>query len=347
MKNIVVPYSVHLDLSVWTNDTEHMLLIMDYLEDEFQTDLRRLLFDQSMMVEDIVMNATVHAADAHGAAADSYDGLYSDATIWGIPVEALIIFCVFECCCLAVCIGFVCGYLKGKMSKRQRLKTFSDKLARALHLSASTTTMTKLKPPSPPHKGHDIEDQQQTGLQAQWELRDERSQIIRYRDSYPSLTASPALAGLAFQSVVDALNEDLTRMESPEPPDLPPPTVSSNHASDDTVVSVASVASSASLTSLKCHKPPTAPPSRLTSVQTVSKSEGHEQRQASFATLGFYTTTLPVLISEIDLDSDSNDDLESGDDQQSESEGLYSHTHNGTLSTKRELAGSSIVYANI
>merc|ERR1719499_2618663 len=135
-----------------------------------------------MMVGDIVMNTSWYiVAHDHGSAPDNeYNGLYSNATIWGIPVEALVIFCVFECCCLAVCIGFVCGYLRGKMDKRQRLKSFSDKLARALHISAANTTTHKLKPPSPPFG--DTLDQEQWHLrnhkigQVQMALERERAQ---------------------------------------------------------------------------------------------------------------------------------------------------------------------------
>ena len=290
VENVVVPYYVNLELNVWTNNTMELLLVKNYLSDEFQTDLRRILLGEegdsnSMMIEDILMNTTYYInTDNVKVSSDSYDGLYSDATIWGIPVEALVVFCVFECCCLAVCIGFVCGYLRGKMDKRQRLKSFSDKLARALHISAANTTTHKLKPPSPPFG--DTLDQEQWHLrnhkigQVQMALERERAQ------SQISLTNR----SMTIQNVMEVLNEDLamgtgtvntgvtphmtpagpmakTGNGSPEPPDLPPPTESTSNSKSTSVQTVASVASGAtspSLTSLLCHRHPTAPPSRNT-----------------------------------------------------------------------------------
>jgi hypothetical protein len=337
--SIVVEYCVDLDLSVMANSTEHLQRAIDYLSNDFQKDLRKSLKgdaspSRAMMVEHIVMNHSVSiVARDYGAAPedDAYDGLYSNATIWGIPVEALVIFCVFECCCLAVCIGFVCGYLRGKMTKRRQLQSFSDKLARALRLSAANTTMTKLKPPSPPLGGRDDAIEREHRIQRlEQELKRARGQ------SGTSLT---------IQSVVEALNQSAAERESSgTPPPLPPPTMSnSNNTSVDTVASVASGATSPSITSMLCHRPPTAPPSRVTS--TTKASEGYERRHASKATMGFYKTTLPVLISEIDLDSESNDSSAMGDvddsKNNSDSEGLYSNT------TTMKLAGSSIVYANI
>merc|ERR1719356_1682924 len=105
---------------------------------------------------------------------------------------------------------------------------------------------------------------------------------------------------------------------SPEPPDLPPPTESTSNSKSTSVQTVASVASGAtspSLTSLLCHRHPTAPPSRQTTAPpsrntSREKSEGYDHHKASKHTLGYYKTTLPVLISEIDLDSEPDEDSE-------------------------------------
>merc|ERR1712190_353546 len=108
----------------------------------------------------------------------------------------------------------------------------------------------------------------------------------------------------------------VVRPYSPEPPDLPPPTQSSSGSkvvSIDTVASVASEAGSISpsITSLLCHKtsapPSSAPPSRTAS--TTVKSEGYDLIHGK-KTMGYFKTTLPVLVSEIDLESDYDDILE-------------------------------------
>lgn len=99
----------------------------------------------------------------------------------------------------------------------------------------------------------------------------------------------------------------------------------------------------------------------------TTKSEGYDHHHHH--KMGYYKTTLPILISEIDLDSEPDDDAESeeshsslngivvmdGDlekNQSDDSEGLYSNTTGTGTGTntrlmKRERGGSSIVYAHI